>query len=208
MHLTIEDAIDTTGRAFLGLVLRCARCHDHKYDPVTREDYYALYGIFASTRFPYAGSEEFASKHEPRASFVPLVPPEEAARCREEDRRQTEAAKKEVPQLEEAIRAAGNDAKQRQPLEARLAGLRAALKVREKWGSPPGLPVAYAVADDKPVDQPVHLRGEPDQLGPVVPRGVPSFFEGSANLRIPSGASGRLQLAQWIVALGIRSRRA
>ncbi len=48
-HLTLEDAIETTGRAFLGLTLRCARCHDHKYDPVTQRDYYALYGIFAST---------------------------------------------------------------------------------------------------------------------------------------------------------------
>ena len=51
-HLTLEDAIDTTGRAFLGLTLRCARCHDHKFDPVTQRDYYALYGIFASTSFP------------------------------------------------------------------------------------------------------------------------------------------------------------
>ncbi len=42
--------------------LRCARCHDHKFDPVTSEDYYGLYGIFASTRYPYAGSEEFQSK--------------------------------------------------------------------------------------------------------------------------------------------------
>src|SRR5262249_13313209 len=33
-HLTLEDTIDTTGRAFLGLSLRCARCHDHKFDPV------------------------------------------------------------------------------------------------------------------------------------------------------------------------------
>ncbi len=198
MHLTIEDAIDTTGRAFLGLVLRCARCHDHKYDPITREDYYALYGIFASTRFPYAGSEEFASKNEPRASFVPLVPPDEAERCCEDDRQQVEKMKQEAHELEAAIRAAGNDAQQRQPLEARLAALRAALKVREKWGSPPGLPVAYAVADGKPADQAIHLRGEPDQLGPVVPRGVPSFFPGSADLRLPSGASGRLQLAQWI----------
>jgi hypothetical protein len=77
-ELTLEDAIDTTGRAFLGLTLRCARCHDHKFDPVTKEDYYALYGIFASTQFPYAGSEEFASMKKPREHFVPLVSPKEA----------------------------------------------------------------------------------------------------------------------------------
>ncbi|MHC5539905.1 DUF1549 domain-containing protein, partial [Singulisphaera rosea] len=78
-HLTLEDTIETTGRAFLGLTLRCARCHDHKFDPVTNTDYYALYGIFASTKFPYAGSEEFQSKKFPRANFAPLTPPNEAA---------------------------------------------------------------------------------------------------------------------------------
>ena len=60
-HLTLEDTIDTVGRAYLGMTLRCARCHDHKFDPIATRDYYALYGVFASTQFPYAGSEEFQS---------------------------------------------------------------------------------------------------------------------------------------------------
>src|SRR2546428_626337 len=77
-HLSLEDAGDTTGAAFLGMTLRCARCHDHKFDPVTREDYYGLYGIFANTLFPYAGSEEFASMNRPREKFVPLVAGAEA----------------------------------------------------------------------------------------------------------------------------------
>jgi hypothetical protein len=77
-HLTIEDTIETTGRAFLGLTLRCARCHDHKFDPITTEDYYAVYGIFASTQYPYAGSEEFASMQRPREFFVPILPPEQS----------------------------------------------------------------------------------------------------------------------------------
>src|SRR5262249_33079486 len=71
-HLTLEDAIETTGRAFMGLTLRCARCHDHKFDPVTKEDYYALYGIFASTQFPWAGGEEFHSMKRPREHFALL----------------------------------------------------------------------------------------------------------------------------------------
>src|SRR5262249_14542168 len=78
-HLTLEDSIDTTGRVFLGLTLRCARCHDHKFEPVTQQDYYALYGVFASTQYPYAGSEEFASMDKHRQHFVPLLPPDEAA---------------------------------------------------------------------------------------------------------------------------------
>jgi Protein of unknown function (DUF1553)/Protein of unknown function (DUF1549) len=56
--LTIEDTIDTLGKTVLGLTLACARCHDHKYDPISRFDYYALYGIFESTRYPHPGSEK------------------------------------------------------------------------------------------------------------------------------------------------------
>jgi hypothetical protein len=45
-----EDRVDVVGRGLLGLTIACARCHDHKYDPIPTEDYYALAGIFASTR--------------------------------------------------------------------------------------------------------------------------------------------------------------
>jgi hypothetical protein len=46
----IDEQVDTVGRAFLGMTLGCARCHDHKYDPFTLADYYGLAGIFASTK--------------------------------------------------------------------------------------------------------------------------------------------------------------
>ena len=45
----VDEQIDTMGRVFLGLSLGCARCHDHKFDPVPERDYYALAGIFHST---------------------------------------------------------------------------------------------------------------------------------------------------------------
>jgi len=57
-YLTLEDAIDTLGKSVLGLGLACARCHDHKYDPITNHDYYAIYGILESTRFPMPGCEK------------------------------------------------------------------------------------------------------------------------------------------------------
>jgi len=49
----LTDAADTTGAAFLGLTLGCARCHDHKYDPLTQRDYYGLQAIFAASDRPY-----------------------------------------------------------------------------------------------------------------------------------------------------------
>ena len=69
-HLTIQDSIDTLGQAVLGFSLGCARCHDHKYDPVTTEDYYAWYGILASTRYAYPGSE---GENRPR-DMTPVIP--------------------------------------------------------------------------------------------------------------------------------------
>lgn len=49
----LTDAVDTTGAAFLGLTLGCARCHDHKYDPITQKDYFALQAVFAASDRPY-----------------------------------------------------------------------------------------------------------------------------------------------------------
>ncbi|MGV3722285.1 MAG: PSD1 and planctomycete cytochrome C domain-containing protein, partial [Actinomycetota bacterium] len=74
-HLTIDDTIDTLGKSMLGVSLGCARCHDHKFDPVPTSDYYGLYGIFAGTKYAFPGSEEVKRPRD----FVPLVPPSEAA---------------------------------------------------------------------------------------------------------------------------------
>lgn len=75
-YLTIDDTIDTLGKSVLGLTIGCARCHDHKYDPITSADYYALYGIFDSTRYPFPGCEH---TKQPR-DLVALAPAEEVQR--------------------------------------------------------------------------------------------------------------------------------
>lgn len=52
VHDIIDDQIDTVSRGLLGLTVACARCHDHKYDPISTADYYSLYGVFASSEAP------------------------------------------------------------------------------------------------------------------------------------------------------------
>ncbi len=73
-HLTIQDTIDTLGQTVLGLSIGCARCHDHKFDPLTLSDYYGLYGIFDSSRYSFPGSEQ---KQRLRV-LSPLLPPHES----------------------------------------------------------------------------------------------------------------------------------
>ena len=52
-HEWLTDAVETTGAAFLGITVGCARCHDHKYDPITQTDFYALQAVFAASDRPY-----------------------------------------------------------------------------------------------------------------------------------------------------------
>jgi len=70
-----EDRVDAIGRGLLGLTLACARCHDHKYDPVTVEDYYSLASIFASCRQttrPVISAEEIAKTQTVRDKVTKL----------------------------------------------------------------------------------------------------------------------------------------
>ncbi|MBL8816440.1 MAG: PSD1 domain-containing protein [Planctomyces sp.] len=57
MNLIIDDTIDTIGKSTLGLTLGCSRCHHHKFDPITLNDYYGIYGYFENTQYPHAGTE-------------------------------------------------------------------------------------------------------------------------------------------------------
>lgn len=71
IHLTYEDTLDTTGKAFLGLSLGCCRCHDHKYDPLTTRDYYGLYGVLESTKLSFPGCEPESSPRD----LIPMMAP-------------------------------------------------------------------------------------------------------------------------------------
>jgi hypothetical protein len=71
------DRVETTSSVFLGLTVGCARCHDHKFDPITQEDYYGLFAFFASNEEPGL----YSQRPDPRRAFEPFleVPSEEQA---------------------------------------------------------------------------------------------------------------------------------
>jgi hypothetical protein len=207
-HLTIEDTLDTLGKAVLGLTLSCARCHDHKFDPISQKDYYALYGILASTRYPFPGSEE---NKRPR-DLVPLLPlaqvnalraPFDARtaaltatlRQREADRARAETELKRQPKTPA-------DAKKWTELRTRLQSATTARDQARKalnshLARPPAIPHTYAVAEGRARNARVHKRGDPRTPGDEIPR---RFLEILGGQTLPKDAtgSGRLQLAGWL----------
>lgn len=206
-HLTIEDTIDNLGRTFLGLTINCARCHDHKFDPISQEDYYGLYGILAGTRYPWPGIE----LQQYQRDLVPLAPPEvveTALRAREERRKaledelkRLEAEKKAVDRAlaEAAIPSDGEAARARERAEELGRSIGAVRRERDLVPKTP-LPfeTAYAVSEGPPVGSArVHLKGDPARLGAEVPRRFLTVFGAP---RVPDGqkGSGRLHLAEWL----------
>src|SRR5215468_10581717 len=91
MNLTIDDTIDNLGKAFLGLSVSCARCHDHKFDPIPQRDYYALYGVFNSIRYSFPGAEIYPHP----AEMVALVGGKEAEKFYDQQ--------KELSDIDDAI---------------------------------------------------------------------------------------------------------
>jgi hypothetical protein len=76
IHDILDDRIDTVTRGLLGLTVACARCHDHKYDPIPTADYYSLYGVFASSEAPLVpplvgGPEDFPGRDRFEKQFAP-----------------------------------------------------------------------------------------------------------------------------------------
>ena len=179
-HLTIEDAMDTMGRSILGLSLSCARCHDHKFDPIPTEDYYALYGILESTRFPFPGTE---GDPRPKDSVL-LLPPQEAESIRK-------------PFLEELARLDA-EWKRLRSADPKSGEVQEARKRREDFArTEPTLDWAFAVAEDRPHDARLQIAGNPRNLGRAVPR---RFLSAAGGWVLPTGASGsgRLELAGWL----------
>jgi cytochrome c553 len=205
----VDEQLDTAGKAFLALTLGCARCHDHKFDPISQADYYALAGVFKSTRTmsdfktvakwneaPLAAAAEVAR----RADFDKKI----AAKKAEVDKavaRGKEALAKTAKENKDSQKdekpAKGEDAFPAD-VKAELAKLRAEQAVLTK--AAPVIPTAMAVEEGTPADTRIHIRGSHLTLGKVVPRGVPRVLAGDRPPVFDPKASGRLQLAEWMAS--------
>lgn len=200
----VDEQVNTVGRSFLGLTLGCARCHDHKFDPISMRDYYALAGVFQSTKT----MEHF--KKVARWWENPIATATEQQRLAKH-KKQLAATKAEIDSVIKSARAdlgktpgsgetKTKDEESRFPAGTRdkLKSLRADLKTLET--TMPELPTAMGVIDGKVADTQIHLRGNHLALGETVPRGVPEVLAGTDSRRFPAGQSGRLELANWLTA--------
>ena len=216
----VDDQIDATSRAFLGLTVACARCHDHKFDPIPTTDYYALAGIFRSTE-TLAGVQPGKDQNGADRFLLPLAdetkPAKAAVELRAEQARQQQraAADRELAELQARLKKLGKPAKspgqkknpqnriaqaERKQLRERIQSLEARLA---ELGTSPGYdgPQAMGVRDSAtPADCQVLVRGEVKEKGPTAPRGVLTVLKNGRASRINPAHSGRLELARWIAS--------
>lgn len=184
----VDEQLDTVGRTMLGLTLGCARCHDHKFDPISAEDYYALAGIFYSTKTMAHTGHVAQWLERPRPSKDIAV-----KRAPYQTRYDNENAKLIVMREEKGRDDPAYD--------------RDALKKQEKLVETltkeiPPYEMVMAVQDRTPTDLAVHIRGNHLTLSPeVVPRAMPQILTNvHAGPKIGNDASGRLELANWIAS--------
>jgi hypothetical protein len=203
----IDEQIDTVTRSVLALTVSCARCHDHKFDPIPATDYYALAGIFASTddcvgvRSKMGG--DGLDYYDPKmllslASDAPPPPAEKVQKLEAE----VAAAKKEYDDIEgtpEGLALGPNGKPNEEAIRTRhqklLADLLALTDPAER-----GLGVHGAREGAVIADTAVRIRGEAERIGPTVPRGFLTAFTIPDTPTIKPGHSGRLELAQWLTS--------
>jgi hypothetical protein len=180
IHDITDDRIDVVTRGFLGLTVACARCHDHKYDPISTKEYYGLYGVFTSSIEPkdppLIGEPEQSKEYDEYQ--MKLRELEKAAKDYETK------YKKELSQ---------KDRKNRNELRALQKKVDAF-----KASSPAAPPRAMVMVDrPNPGDARVLLRGNPNNPGPTAPRQFLTVLSPETPKPFKDG-SGRLDLARAI----------
>jgi hypothetical protein len=219
----IDDQIDVVGRAMLGMTIACARCHDHKFDPIPTADYYALAGIFRSTQ-TQAGTEA-GKKAALDARLISLSDTSNSLKptsdeLKAETKRQQEIAKleAEIEQIRKTARQAAKagmpkakgkkgGAPKAQPRSMQVNAQAVRDKVKElrdeieklEGQKTPTRNLAMGVVESStPTNCQVLVRGEIKDKGTEVPRGVLTVLKTSSANHINPRRSGRLELAQWI----------
>ncbi len=206
----VDEQIDALTRAVMGSSVACARCHHHKFDPFSMEDYYGLAGIFASSK-TYFGT--FVSPANNRGGD-PLVLPRVSGQKifhkglspeKFEDLKarfaELDATRQEI-NAATAARFAGKEPKKTFTLREVLGNIWRLGPVEGKLetldGEGKALPLAMGVLEDQVTDVPLLARGEIGREGEVVPRGFPRAIPVGHAPPIPVNESGRLQLAHWL----------
>ncbi len=207
----IDEQIDTVTRAVIANSVACARCHDHKFDPFSMTDYYALAGIFASTKTFFGtavspsnrigGDPLLLPKIEGQKILHPSLPVKRVQALKS----QLAKLRVEKAEMDEALQAVFSGKK-----PAKTYTLRDALRVFWQSGGVEGelekvsdsgeaLPLAMGVLDaDQIVDAPLLERGDINKPGKMVSRTFPQPLWIDDQLEMPDDQSGRLQLARWL----------
>ena len=202
----IDEQLDTIGRGILGLTVGCARCHSHKFDPITHNDYYGLAGIFQSTQ-TMESYESVAKWYENRIETTEQAERrqehEAVIACKESQIADVVAlATKELKlsdtPMTDKIKPEELEKQFSEKAQLALKTLREELKVLED--SAPDVPTAMGVAEGTVIDTPVHLRGSHLTLGEVVPRRFPEVLVGANQPTMPQHRSGRLEFARWLTS--------
>jgi hypothetical protein len=181
-HDIIDDRIDVVTRGLLGLTVTCARCHDHKYDPIPTKDYYSLYGVFANAKEPL-NSRDLPLIEEPRQTpaylaFEKGLAAREAAVAK---------FKRDFKGTLKGAKRSGADRKKLLLLQNDVE-----IFLADQAGVAPR---AMVVADETwPTKAYVFVRGNPNNHGPAVPRQFLQVLSGPRRQPF-KGASGRLDLA-------------
>jgi hypothetical protein len=183
---TVDEQIDTVGRVFMGLTISCARCHDHKIDPIPAKDYYALAGIFRSTRTLKRSNVSTLTHRE--------LPTSDAHR---ESVKTFNQSKKS---LESQIKKLKADKTKSEVSSIQLTSLETTLKDLLTT-EPDPIPQTLGVIDEaETANYNLCVRGNVHQLAEEVPRSfVQVMMESPENHPdISEGQSGRLELADWL----------
>jgi hypothetical protein len=200
----IDEQIDATFQAFQGLTVACARCHDHKFDPIPQKDYYAVAGIFRSTDTCYGTVRVFQNNHPssminlPRDAGVTMPLEPLTADRRTGIEKQISDVREQISKIQTGTGSnAMNAFIQRILLQSRITQLQSQLDLYESDGTPK--PLSMGVRERFiGSDARLLVRGELAQQGETVKRGFPQVVA-TKQPWITEG-SGRRELADWITS--------